>query len=116
MTASFLARLTHSINGLWTDRPRRTGLVLTVSSAGLLMLAAVLATVLTFRVDEATDWVEHTYKVRGLAGQAIQSLQDAEIALSDHILSPTSELAPRLSRRMAAPVRQPRGGAPFGER
>ncbi len=51
MTASFLARLTHSINGLWTDRPRRTGLVLTVSSAGLLILAAVLATVLTFRVD-----------------------------------------------------------------
>ena len=91
MTASFLARLTDSINGVWTDRPRRTGLVLTVSSAGLLMLAAVLATVLTFRVDEATDWVEHTYKVRGLAGQAEQNLQNAEIALRDHILSPTSD-------------------------
>ena len=91
MTASFFARLTDSINGLWTDRPRRTGLVLTVSSAGLLMLAAVLATVLTFRVDEATDWVEHTYKVREVAGQAMQNLQDAEIALRDHILSPSPE-------------------------
>jgi signal transduction histidine kinase/CheY-like chemotaxis protein len=91
MIASFFARLTDSINGLWTDRPRRTGLILTVSSAGLLMLAAALATVLTFRVDEATDWVEHTYKVRGIAAQAMQNLQDAEIALRDHILSPTSD-------------------------
>ncbi len=91
MTASFLARLTDSINGLWTDRPRRTGLILTLSSAGLLVFAAVLATVMTFRLDEATDWVEHTYKARGLAGQAIQSVQDAEIALRDYVVSPTSD-------------------------
>ncbi len=91
MIESFLARLTELINSLWSDRARRTGLIRTVSSAGLLVLAAVLATVLTFQVDKATDWVEHTYKVRGLAGQAIQSLQDAEIAVRDHIVSPSSD-------------------------
>ena len=54
------------------------------------MLAAALTTVLAFRVDDATDWVEHTYMVREVAGQAMQNLQDAEIALRDHVLSPSS--------------------------
>ena len=76
---------------MWSDRRWRAGLILTVSSVVLLLLAAALATALTFRVDNATQWVEHTYQVRGLAGRALTDLQDAELALRDSASNPTSE-------------------------
>ncbi len=66
---------------VWSDRRWRTGLILTVSSVGLLIVAAALATTLAFRVDTATQWVEHTYQVRGLAERALMHLQDTELAL-----------------------------------
>ena len=55
----------------------------------LLLLAAALATALTFRVDNATQWVEHSYQVRGLAGRALTDLQDAE--LRNTALNPSSD-------------------------
>ncbi len=91
MNASLLVRLTNSMTEVWSDRRWRTGLILTVSSVVLLLLAAALATALTFRVDAATQWVEHTYQVRGLAERALTHLQDAELALRNPALNPFSD-------------------------
>jgi signal transduction histidine kinase len=92
MNASLLVRLTNSMTDVWSDRRWRTGLILTVSSVVLLLLAAALATALTLRVDNATQWVEHTYQVRGLAGRALTDLQDGELALlRNYALSSSSE-------------------------
>jgi signal transduction histidine kinase len=81
MTARFLARLTGYFFDLWTDRRRRIGLILAACSVILMVLAAVLATTMALRVDNATEWVEHTYQVRALAGRAVIKLQDAEVQI-----------------------------------
>ncbi len=91
MTASFLSGLAASISDVWTDRPRRTGPILAVSSIVLLILAAALATTMALRVDNATKWVEHTYQVRGLAARGIIDLQDVESASNDNLLNPSPE-------------------------
>jgi signal transduction histidine kinase len=103
MNASFLLRLKNALEEVWTDRRWRTGAILTVSSVLLLALAAVLATALTFRVDKATLWVEHTYQVRGLAGRALMELQDAELALRNPVADPSSDLRARY-RNARAPL------------
>ena len=91
MNASLLVRLTNSVTEVWSDRRWRAGLILTVSSVLLLVFAAGLAIALTFRVDSATQWVEHTYQVRELAGRALMELQDAELALRIPARRPTSD-------------------------
>ncbi len=116
MNASLLVRMTNSFTDVWTDRRWRAGLILTVSSVLLLLLAAALATALTFRVDDATEWVEHTYQVRELAGRALMDLQDAELALRSPDWESRLRRARRLSRRPPAPARRPRHDPPLRAR
>ncbi|RBP16046.1 signal transduction histidine kinase [Roseiarcus fermentans] len=56
------------------------------SSIVLLVAAAALGTAMAVRVDSATSWIEHTYQVRGLVGQAVIALQNAEISVRDGLL------------------------------
>ncbi len=69
------------------DRQRRTGLALTSGGVALLIVAAALASVLIFRVADATDWVEHTYLVRGDVARLESALDGVEIAARDRVLT-----------------------------
>jgi signal transduction histidine kinase len=86
MTTELLARLASAVEDVKSDRSRRSGWILMMSSVFLLVVAAALGTVMAVRVDDATAWVEHTYEVRGLAGRAVIGLQNAEIDVRDSLL------------------------------
>jgi hypothetical protein len=64
MTFAFLARLRAMVDDVKSDRGRRNGWIFMTSSIALLIVAAVLATAMAIRVDNATSWIERTHQVR----------------------------------------------------
>ncbi len=85
-TALFLRAL-NSIKAMLADRQRRVGLALTTGGLALLAVAAALATVLFFRVADATDWIEHSYIVRANIGQLLTAIDGVEIDARDRLLA-----------------------------
>jgi len=53
----------------------------------LLIVAAALSIAMVFRVEDAVQWVEHSYQVRNAVVQAQSELGDAEIAARDTLLT-----------------------------
>ena len=94
MTIAFLQRLRATIEEAKFDRRRRNAWILMASSIALLVVAAVLATAMAIRVDDATSWVEHSYQVRGVVDRTIIRLKDAQIAARDSMLSGDAVDAP----------------------
>ncbi len=84
---SLVTRIIQSVDALRSDRQRRVGLLLASGGVAMLLVAAVLAIAIVFRVTDAVDWVEHTYQVRGAVGQAVAALQDVEIAARTDLIA-----------------------------
>ncbi len=83
---SFALRVRHTFEDIKGDRQRRPGFILAIGAIGLLILAAIFSVMITFRVEDATYWVSHTYQVRGLLGTILAQVQDEQIRARDRLL------------------------------